>query len=212
MVASLLSLLLFAPVHLAQSAEDCAERPALCRTTQEYDLRVDGRSVLVDGGRVLPWVNEQGLLLLVGESVVLGIEGDKPVVESSGRADAVLGERLTAALIAAVAGTADELPRAATGDHLALEGPPNRLRLSFRQAPGAEDSLLTVENGYEGAVTYTAAMMVIGEDGGQWMETSVCTVPPGIYAFEHWPHAIVALTLTDFEIGPKGEPAEVVCR
>lgn len=211
MFASLLSLLLFAPA-MAQSVDDCAERPALCRTTQEYDLRVDGRSVLVDGGRVLPWVNEHGLLLLVGESVVLEIEGDRPVVESSGRADAVLGDPLTAALIAVVAGTTDDLPHEAAGAHLALEGPPDRLRLSFRQASGAEDSLLTVENGYQGAVTYTAAMMVIGESGGQWFETSVCTVPQGIYTFEHWPHAIVALTLSDFRIGPKGEEAEVVCR
>jgi hypothetical protein len=212
MFASLLSLLLFAPASVPQSVEDCAERPALCRTTQAYDLRVDGRSVLVDGGRVLPWVNEHGLLLLVGESVVLDIEGPKPVVESSARADSVLGEPLTAALIGAVAGTADELPHALTGDHLAMEGPPNRLRLSFRQATGAEDSLLTVENGYQGAVTYSAAMMIIGEDGGQWVATTVCTVPQGIYAFEHWPHAIVALTLSDFRIGPKGEAAEVVCR
>lgn len=212
MFANLLSLLLFAPVTVTPQADDCVEQPSRCRTIQAYDLKVDGRSVRVDGGHVLPWIDERGLLLFVGESVVLDIEGPKPALESSSRADQVLDDRLAGLLLAAVQGMGDDLPHEQTGDDLALEGPEHRLRLSFRQASGAEDSLLTVENGYEGAVTYKAEMMVIGENGAQWVETSVCTVPQGIYAFEHWPHAIVALTLSNFEIGPKGEAAEVVCR
>ncbi len=211
MLAVLFSLILPDPTQSAPP-EICVERPALCRTLEAYDLQSDGRSVIVQGGILVPWQDSNDLTLFVGESVVLDIEGPKPVVVSFGRADVVLDDARTRMLTRVVAGTADDLPHEHTGDHLILDGPPSRLRVSFRQAAGTDDMLLTVENGYEGMLTYEAAMMVIGEDGGQWARTSVCTVPPGIYAMEHWPHAIVALSLSSIQLGPKGEVGEVVCR
>jgi len=211
MLAVLLSLILPDPTQSAPQ-DICIERPALCRTLQAYDLQSEGRSVIVQGGDLVPWQDNNDLTLFVGESVVLDVEGPKAVVLSFGRADAVLDDARARTLTRMVAGADDELPRAHTGDHLLLDGPPSRLRGSFRQVAGADDMLLTVENGYEGMLTYEAAMMVIGEQGGQWVRTSVCTVPPGIYAMEHWPHAIVALSLFSMEVGPKGEVGEVVCR
>lgn len=211
MLAILLSVMLLDPTA-AGPPEACVERPADCRTLQAYDLLADGRSVIIDGGPVFPWLDENDLTLFVGESVVLDVEGSKPVVISSGRADDVLDDAMTGMLTRAIKGTGDELPREHTGDHLVLDGPTARLRVSFRQAPGVEDMLLTVENGYEGMLTYEAVMMIIGEQGGEWVRTSVCTVPPGIYTLEHWPHAIVAVSLSNFQVGPKGEVGEVVCR
>ena len=208
---AILSLMLLDPTQ-TPPPEACVERPALCRALQEYDLQADGRSVIVQGGVLVPWLDDDDLTLFVGESVVLDVEAPKPAVISFGRADAVLDDAMTRTLTQAVAGTGDELPREHTGEHLVLDGPSTRLRLSFRQALGAEDMLLTVENGYEGMLTYEAAMMIIGEQGGQWVRTSVCTVPPGIYTLEHWPHAIVALSLSNIRVGPKGEVGEVVCR
>ena len=211
MLAILLSMILLDPTG-AGPPEACVERPALCRTLQEYDLLADGRSVIIEGGAVVPWLDDDDLTLFVGESVVLDVEGSKPAVISSGRADGVLDDAMTGTLTRAIKGSEDELPREHTGEHLVLDGPPARLRISFRQTPGVEDMLLTVENGYEGMLTYEAAMMIIGEQGGEWVRTSVCTVPPGIYTLEHWPHAIVAVSLSNFRVGPKGEAGAVVCR
>lgn len=211
MLAILLSLMLSDPTQAAPPAA-CVERPEHCRAIQEYDLQADGRSVIIQGGVLVPWLDGDDLTLFVGESVVLDAETPKPTVVSFSRADAVLDDARVRTLTQMVSGTGDELPREHTGEHLALDGPPMRLRLSFRQASGTEDMLLTVENGYEGVLTYEAAMMIIGERGAQWVRTSVCTVPPGIYTLEHWPHAIVALSLSNFRIGPKGEVGEVVCR
>lgn len=211
MLTSLLSLILLDPTQ-PPPPDECVERPALCRSIQQYDLLANGRSVMVDGGAVMPWMDEHGLLLFAGESVVLDVETVKPEVVSSGRAHLVLDDAWTNNLSGLFKGAEDGLPREHAGDHLALDGPSRRLRISLRQAPGSEEMLLTVENGYEGTLSYTAAMMVIGERGGQWVRTSVCSVPPGIFGLEHWPHAIVALSLSDFQLGPKGEAGEFVCR
>lgn len=212
MIFNLLTLLLVDPGQTPPPSATCVERPALCRTIETYDLHVAGQSVIVDGGAVLSWVDEDGLLLFVGESVIIDVDETKPSVVSAGRAVGVLDDALTATLMRTIKGTGDGLPRAHAGEHLVLEGPSTHIRLSFRQAPGVDDMLLTVENGYEGMLTYDAVMMTIDEGVGRWVTTSVCTVPAGIYTLEHWPHAIVALSLSNFRIGPKGADGEVVCR
>jgi hypothetical protein len=207
-----LSLSLIDPGQAAPPPPECVAAAEACRTLVEYELDMGDRSLVIGGGAVVPWVQDGRLLVFVGESVVVDVEGEKPVVESAGRATEVLDDAQAEALAAIMKGVNDELPRFHDNDALRLHGPRGRTRVSFRQAPGSEEMILTVENGYEGALNYRAAMMVVGPNGAQWAATSVCTVGPGIYSVEHWPHPIVAVALGEFEIAPKDQPVEVVCR
>jgi len=211
MILSLLSVFLLSPMQDAPPV-DCVARPSDCRTLREYSLKAYGQTIVIDGGAVVPWFQDGALMVFVGESVVVDVDGEKPVVESHGRASEVLAESRLGPLLGLVQGVTDEAPRLHSSDPLELDGPDGRLRISFIQGPGVEDMILTVENGYEGALTYRAVMMALGPDGQtQWARTSVCTVPPGIYVFEHWPHAIVGLALGGFAIAPKDAPVEPVC-
>ncbi len=133
-------------------------------------------------------------------------------MESSGRAAEVLNDARLEAMAAMMEGVTYELPRFHTDDALRLDVPDGRVRTSFLQVPGSAAMILTVENGYEGALNYRATMMTVSQDGVRWERTSVCTVGPGIYSLEHWPYPIVALALDDFELASKDEPVEVVCR
>jgi len=210
MILSLLSVFLFAPVQERPDPE--CSRPADCRTLLEYPLKVNGKTIVVDGGAAVPWVQDGALVIFVGESAVVDVDGEKPVVESVGRASDVLNDEQVRTFLGLMAGVNDELPRSYSGDSLRLNGPDDRLRISLRQGAGVEEMILTVENGYEGALSYRAVMMAVGPNGQtQWARTSVCTVPPGIHVFEHWPHPIIAIALEGFVIAPKDQPVETVC-
>jgi hypothetical protein len=86
------------------------------------------------------------------------------------------------------------------------EAPPIRagvVRLRFMSIAG-QHSLLIVENGYDQALVYRARMTRDGETG----PTDVCLVTPRRRGFEHWPHPIERIELTDFRFIPwrPGEP------
>jgi len=75
--------------------------------------------------------------------------------------------------------------------------PPNEVRVRFLSIAGRH-ALLVVENGQGRALAYRARMMV----RGQARPTDVCIVLPHLPSYEHWPHAIERLDLTDFRFIP----------
>lgn len=55
-------------------------------------------------------------------------------------------------------------------------------------------TLLVVENGLQRAIAYRARMTRDGDT----RPTDVCLVMPGLPSYEHWPHTIDRIELTDF--------------
>ena len=75
----------------------------------------------------------------------------------------------------------------------------DQLRISlFRltRRDGAVETLLVLENGYDRALRYRARMIVDGRS----QPTDVCTVLPRLRGYEHWPHAIERMELSDFAL------------
>lgn len=71
--------------------------------------------------------------------------------------------------------------------------PPNEVRLRFMSIAGRH-ALLVVENGQGQALRYRARMTVDGRERA----TDVCIVLPHLPSYEHWPHPIERLALSDF--------------
>ncbi|MEA3014366.1 MAG: hypothetical protein QOD42_2911 [Sphingomonadales bacterium] len=71
--------------------------------------------------------------------------------------------------------------------------PPDEVRLRFLSVSG-QHSLLVIENGQGRALAYRARMTV----NGQSRHTDVCIVLPRLQSYEHWPHPIERLELSDF--------------
>ncbi|HEX8644436.1 MAG TPA: hypothetical protein VF702_11050 [Allosphingosinicella sp.] len=74
--------------------------------------------------------------------------------------------------------------------------PPGEVRLRFFAFNG--HGLLVVENGHGGALRYRARMTV----NGRARHTDVCVVLPHLPSYEHWPHSVERLELTDFRFIP----------
>ena len=72
---------------------------------------------------------------------------------------------------------------------------PGQIRLRFLSI-GGRHTLLVVENGLQRALAYRARMT----SRGRTQPTDVCIVPPGVGGFEHWPHPIDTIELSDFRI------------
>jgi len=75
--------------------------------------------------------------------------------------------------------------------------PQNEVRMRVMSIAGRH-TLLVVENGQGRALSYRARMTV----GGQTRHTDVCVVLPRLPSYEHWPHVIERLELTDFRFIP----------
>jgi hypothetical protein len=75
--------------------------------------------------------------------------------------------------------------------------PPNEVRVRFLSIAGRH-ALLVVENGQGRALAYRARMTV----GGRARHTDVCIVLPGLPSYEHWPHPVERLELSDFRFIP----------
>lgn len=82
--------------------------------------------------------------------------------------------------------------RQAGSGALAPKPAPDKIVLRFIRTPGKDQSLLSIQNGYDRALIYRAAMRV-GKDS---RPTDVCLVMPGKFGVEHWPFAIDALDLS----------------
>ena len=75
--------------------------------------------------------------------------------------------------------------------------PPNEVRLRFHAIAGRH-AMLVVENGQGRALSYRARMTV----RGQTRHTDVCIVLPHLASYEHWPHPIERIELSDFRFVP----------
>lgn len=82
-----------------------------------------------------------------------------------------------------------------------------KLRLHFVKTPGADQSMLVIENGYDRGMVYRATIRV-GDRSGP---TDVCLVMPGRLGYEHWPYAIDALVLSDIRLVPWKDGDPVPC-
>ncbi|MGN6819217.1 MAG: hypothetical protein ACTHJR_11175 [Sphingomonas sp.] len=71
-----------------------------------------------------------------------------------------------------------------------------KIVLRFIRTPGKDQSLLSIQNGYDQALVYRAVMHV-GKDA---QPTDVCLVAPGKLGIEHWPFAIDTLDLSDLRL------------
>jgi hypothetical protein len=75
--------------------------------------------------------------------------------------------------------------------------PNNEVRFRFLTIADRH-ALLVVENGQDRALAYRARMTVRGET----RPTDVCVVLPGLPSYEHWPHTIERIELSDFRFVP----------
>lgn len=216
--------LLFALTAAAAAFQDgpddpvCAADASLCRVVRPFDIRVGATVHPVAPTGLRPWIQEGRLTLFPGESVVLVVASDGALaVESVARAEDILKDDALNEL-AAVFGpggagehaTEDEVVPGKTAPDMAVP-PANRLRITFRQTADGDDMMLVVQNGFGDPVLYNAGMLVPGQGGPSWSATSVCTVMPGILAFEHWPHPILAVSLGDFHIEKSPTPDTYRC-
>lgn len=79
---------------------------------------------------------------------------------------------------------------------LAPKPEPGKIVLHFIRTPGKDQSLLSIQNGYDQALVYRAVMHV----GTKSAPTDVCLVIPGKIGTEHWPFAIDALDLSELHL------------
>jgi hypothetical protein len=84
---------------------------------------------------------------------------------------------------------------------------PNRIGLRLHSIAGRH-TMLVIENGYDHAIVYRARMV----RNGQEQATDVCLVMPNRRGYEHWPHMIDRLDLSDFTVAEWREGDEVPCR
>lgn len=196
---------------------DCA-RPGDCRTFA-FTLKTGGESETYRRGEPLPWVTPNGRLFIVpGESVEIRLDEQGAIsVVSSQPASDVLTPSIAANLVATFlpGGVGEGATERDVIPLSNMEKPvppsPGTLRVSFIQAPGREDMILVIQSGLEARVRYDAAMMVAGQEGLGWAQTSVCRVMPSLLAFEHWPFPIYALHLGGFRLEPDAPAREMVC-
>lgn len=93
-----------------------------------------------------------------------------------------------------------------------VEDPARTLTLSFWQEPASgdgSDMMLRVENGFDHLVKYRLGMQLPGSN--EIYYTSSCPVLPGRLAYEHWPHAIVRLFVSDFVLLAPNDDGSIEC-
>jgi hypothetical protein len=90
---------------------------------------------------------------------------------------------------------------------------PHLLRIGLRAVPPPAakgpngDMLLSIENGYDGALRYRAVL----HRGGNATPTDVCIVLPLKRGFEHWPYPFDRVELSDLRIVPWHEGDTITC-
>lgn len=74
--------------------------------------------------------------------------------------------------------------------------PSGEIHIAFRAIGDSDQRLLVIANGYDRALVYRAQI----RRDGRTAFTDVCTVLPGMHAFEHWPFAIDRITLGELRL------------
>jgi len=205
---TIIAALVLAAAGPAQDLNDCDRRSAVeCRTVQPFALQVgSSRTDPIEVGKA-PWIDANGrLLIFPGESVTVKY-GDAGALEVAAvdAAQNIVSDQRVAQLMAQVAPRPN--PQEETVALVPTKGladPPTQgVRLTFRQADAGEDMLLFVENATDAPLAYNAAMLAPGVQGMEWQVTTICVVRSGAFSVEHWPYAIMSLSLGDFERGPE---------
>lgn len=101
--------------------------------------------------------------------------------------------------------TAEALP-GGTGTAEVPPVEPGMVRLRFMSIADRH-MLLIVENGYGEALRYRARMT----RGGNTRPTDVCIVLPVNRSYEHWPHMIDRIQLSDFALVPWSVAGQPTC-
>ena len=80
---------------------------------------------------------------------------------------------------------------------------PGRLRIRFLSIAG-QHSILILENGYDRGILFRARMTRDGDT----RPTDVCLLVPMQHGFEHWPHPIDRIEISDIRFVPwrRGDP------
>lgn len=81
------------------------------------------------------------------------------------------------------------------------------VHLRFMSIAGRH-ALLVVENSYDSALAYRARLT----EQGETRHTDVCVVVPRLRSYEHWPHTVERLQLSDFRLVPWEEGRPVTCQ
>lgn len=143
-------------------------------------------------------------------TVRLGPQGDAGAVDRNGARwtahDLAVARHMVGQPIPdAPVPTAEPIP----GENMPAPSPitPNQIRLRFH-AIADRHTLLIIENGYDHAIVYRARMRRDGRE----LATDVCLIMPGRRGYEHWPHMIERLDLSDFRVEDWQEGSPVPCR
>ncbi|MDQ0465988.1 hypothetical protein QO010_003781 [Caulobacter ginsengisoli] len=198
----------------APKADPCAVAGA-CRHVGEFNLTLEpGQVDRVKVDDDIPWIDEDGdILLFPGEMLVIRLEtvdGEvRPVMVRAGRASDVDMASAESDLLKQFAKPLDPGDQDLFFMGEGSKVPPSEpgvIKLVFKQAAGQRDTMLLMLNGYDRWVDYQAVMVT--PDGRQ-QSTTVCQVMDRRAGFEHWPHPIVMIRLSRFELVKA--PSSVAC-
>ncbi len=174
-----------------------------CRFVQEVSLRDDGGVVHTNSlAQWVPFISGGKLRLLPGEMVTLKTEGSPsaPVVTAYERLPHAPVDTQLDDLIQKRAG--DDALGSAEKQHEAVEAKADEIRVYFGQLDNSPQSLLSVSNGYDRALSYKAA---IPDRSGRLTPTTVCPVLAHGGAIEGWPNPEVTIELSGFVFTPRGQ-------
>lgn len=211
----LMTTLALVAVFAFQDNSACEDASTVCRTVPAFSLSVGSeRTDPINVGKQ-PWIDANGRVVLFPEESVTvkwNAEGSLAVAAIQNADDVVSDERL-AQLLAQAEPMSD--PKEETVGILSTKPMSDPLaegiRLTFRQATNSEHMILFVENATDGPLAYNAGMLVPGPQGMVWQPTTICIVRQGVFSVEHWQHAIMSLSLGDFERGPEPPADGSIC-
>jgi hypothetical protein len=153
-----------------------------------------------------------------GETLTLRVAGDGAATVDGRAAAAPLNDLETdfmgrARRVAIVPGVKSQPPFPGMSATSPPPVAPGLLRITFRLVPppvakGANgDMLLSIENGYDGALRYKAVM----RRGNGAKPTDVCIVMPLKRGYEQWPFPFDRIELSDFRLIPWHQGDGISC-
>lgn len=179
-----------------------------CRYVESIALVRPGRVDQLKADFWAPYVEDGKLRVFLGETIVVrlvddGKGGKAPVVLSSGRARDLphgAGDKAAERKFTTMQ-TTDKQERLGVitskdGPGPALKQDRDTLRFTLYQPEGGSVVVLRVDNGYDGRLTYRAAM---SWGDGQDRPTNVCPVR-AVPNYETWGDPIVSMRLSGFEL------------
>jgi hypothetical protein len=84
-----------------------------------------------------------------------------------------------------------------------VTSPKRTLVFKFKQEPQAKDMILEILNPFPSDIKFAMGMML--PEGGDIQATSSCPIRAGLRLWEHWPHPIYQLVLTNGRVLAKSD-------